>query len=64
MPFRAAIRPMSMLEDRQAERQHRDEALTTRQQLRAVAELGQEVHGFGSGLRGVVLEPGGLQRCG
>ena len=52
-----------VLEDREAQRQHRDEALTAGEHLRVVAELGEEVHGVGGRVRGVVLERRGLHRC-
>ena len=52
-----------VVEDREAQRQHRDEALTARQHLRPVAELGEQVHGVGGRVGGVVLERCGLHRC-
>ena len=49
-----------VLEDRQAQREHRDQALAAGQHLRAVAELGEQLRGVGGRARRVVLERRGL----
>ena len=63
LQFRDAPDVDEVFEDGEPEREHRDEALSTGQHLRAVAELGEELHRFCDGSRRVILERRGLHRC-